>query len=270
VNSFPKLSYACPIPWSSLRGDERAKFCAQCGRTITNLSELDEKARLALLANAGGEKICITYYRRLSGEFVTPESPLTPEERAGIKQLGVAALSAGALALAAGCMATNQPPNVSPPPAPPASTQSVAEKAAPPPSGPLLLARYDKNRNGKLDSEEISAMQTEQVKDTSVQAEILVLQPFGVRAELSPAQTKRWIDRKIKMERDKESADPGAGPFSVEGWQQYWAETIKDFRNPHQIGGLNPNAEEYIRYVISQRRKFRLPELNLPKAQPPR
>lgn len=263
MNSFPKLSYACPIPWSSLSGDERAKFCTQCGRTITNLSELDEKARLALLANASGEKICITYYRRLSGEFITPESPLTTEERASIKQLGVAALSAGALALAAGCMTTNQPPNASAPSAPPISAPSAEEKTAPPLSEPLLLARHDKNRNGKLDPDEISAMQAEQ-------AETIVLQPFGVMAEVSPAQTKRAFDRRIQMERNKESADPGAGPFSVEGWQQFWAEIIKDLRNPRQMGGPNPAAEEYVRYIISQRRKFRLPELKFPDTPPSR
>jgi len=105
MNSFPKLSYVCPIPWAELRGDERARFCEKCGRTITNLSELSEEARVAFLAKSGAERACVTYYQRLSGEFVTPEAPLTYEERGKIKQLGLAALSAGALALAAGCVA---------------------------------------------------------------------------------------------------------------------------------------------------------------------
>jgi len=105
MNSFPKLSYVCPIPWADLRGDERARFCEKCGHTITNLSELSEEARVAFLAKSGDERRCVTYYQRLSGEFVTPETPLTPEERSRIKQLGIAALAAGALALAAGCVA---------------------------------------------------------------------------------------------------------------------------------------------------------------------
>lgn len=109
MTPFPKLSFACPIPWSSLRGDEKARFCEKCGRTITNLSELSTEARAALLAQADGKELCITYYRRLSGEFVTPENPLTPDERSRIKQLGVAALSAGAMALAAGCMSKSVP-----------------------------------------------------------------------------------------------------------------------------------------------------------------
>jgi predicted Fe-S protein YdhL (DUF1289 family) len=104
MSTFPKLSFACPIPWSELCGDERSRFCEKCGRTITNLSELSEEERRAVLSEPRVEELCVTYYRRLSGEFVTPGNPLTQEERSKIKQLGVAALSAGALALAAGCM----------------------------------------------------------------------------------------------------------------------------------------------------------------------
>jgi hypothetical protein len=114
VSTFPKLSYACPIPWSGLRGDEKARFCEQCGRTITNLSELSEEERIAHLSGDRDEELCVTYYRRASGEFVTPESPLTSEERSKIRQIGAAMLSAGALALAAGCVSTPVHPKEEP------------------------------------------------------------------------------------------------------------------------------------------------------------
>ncbi len=107
--AFPKLSYVCPIPWADLRGDERERFCEKCGHSVTNLSELSADARHALLSKVGKERLCVSFYRRLSGEFVTPEAPLTSEERSRIRQIGVAALSAGALALAAGCAAVPGP-----------------------------------------------------------------------------------------------------------------------------------------------------------------
>jgi hypothetical protein len=103
MSSFPKLSYICPIPWSTLSGDERRKFCEKCGLHVTNLSELGKEERAILLKRAETESLCVSYYRRLSGEYVTPDAPLTQEERSKIRQYGVAALSAGALALAAGC-----------------------------------------------------------------------------------------------------------------------------------------------------------------------
>jgi hypothetical protein len=103
MSSFPRLSFVCPIRWDELRGDERQKFCEKCGHSVTNISELSAEAREALLAAAGEKRLCVTYYRRLSGEFVTPEAPLTNGERKRVKQVGLAALSLGALALAAGC-----------------------------------------------------------------------------------------------------------------------------------------------------------------------
>ena len=109
MTTFPKLSYVCPIPWAELRGDERARFCEKCGHSVTNLSELGADARAALLSKIGKERLCVSFYRRLSGEYVTPDAPLTTEERSRIRQLGIAALSAGALALAAGCASTPVP-----------------------------------------------------------------------------------------------------------------------------------------------------------------
>jgi hypothetical protein len=106
MNPFPKISFSCPVPWANLPGDERARFCEQCGHTVTNLSEMSEEDRKAFLAKSGGERRCVTYYRRMSGEFVTPKAPLSPEERSRVMQLGLAALSAGALAMAAGCVTT--------------------------------------------------------------------------------------------------------------------------------------------------------------------
>ncbi|HEX2855136.1 MAG TPA: hypothetical protein VHO24_18015 [Opitutaceae bacterium] len=103
MSSFPKLSYVCPIPWSTLTGDERRKFCEKCGLHVANLSEMGTAAREELLKRAETESVCVSFYRRLSGEYVTPDAPLTRDERSKIKPYGIAALSAAALAVAAGC-----------------------------------------------------------------------------------------------------------------------------------------------------------------------
>ena len=129
MNAFPKLSYVCPIPWADLRGDECERFCEKCGHSVTNLSALSADARAALLLKIGKERLCVSYYQRLSGEYVTPEAPLTTEERSKIRQLGLAALSAGALALAAGCTSTSTPAK---PPAPSeVKTNEAQAKASP-------------------------------------------------------------------------------------------------------------------------------------------
>lgn len=117
MSTFPQLSYVCPIRWEELVGDDREKFCATCGHHVSNLSLMSTREREALLAHARTERLCVSYYRRLSGEDVTPESPLTAAERSRTKQLGIAALAAGALSIAAGCASTTAlaPKHGSPP-----------------------------------------------------------------------------------------------------------------------------------------------------------
>ena len=86
-----------------MRGDERERTCAKCRRTVVNLSLLTEEQRVAVLAEAQGrpDGLCVAYYQRLSGEFVSAETPLAPlESRRGV-QFGVTALSAAALAVVA-------------------------------------------------------------------------------------------------------------------------------------------------------------------------
>lgn len=87
-----------------MSGDERLKFCSVCGHHIPNISLLARPERLALLERAKVEQLCGSYYVRLSGELVTSDSPLSERERGKIKQFGAAALSATALAIAAGCV----------------------------------------------------------------------------------------------------------------------------------------------------------------------
>ena len=139
MSTFPKLSYACPIPWAELRGDERERFCEKCGHSVTNLSALSADARAALLAKAGKERLCVSFYVRLSGEYVTPEAPLTADERSKIRQLGVAALSAGALALAAGCVST---PAQSRQPAPGEVKQAETHAKASPNEDVIVLQAF--------------------------------------------------------------------------------------------------------------------------------
>lgn len=99
--TFPRLSYVCPIRWSEMRGDEKARFCSKCSRTVVNVSLLTEAQRVALLDGASSEQLCVAYYRRLSGEFVSAENPLTASERRSLVRYGAAALAVGgALAVA--------------------------------------------------------------------------------------------------------------------------------------------------------------------------
>lgn len=265
MTSFPKLSYACPVPWAQLPGDERQRHCEQCGRSVTNLSELDETARREFLARPGNENVCITYYRRLSGEFVTPESPLTPQERSGIKQLGLAALSAGALALAAGCMAKPELTKTSS--APLLSASPATDEKSPAPvssrdSAMNTVGKFDQNGNAHPEPNGAAALRSD------AQNGMIVLQPFGIfTSEPTPASVRAFIDSEIQAEQKHESP-PGfkTEPFSPILWSHFWLARIDHYRRvgfPKFKDPDDRSGESFVRYVISQRRKLHLPELDL-------
>lgn len=83
-----------------MHGDERERFCAKCSRTVVNLSQLTTAERRTLLAETDPRDLCVAYYQRLSGEYVTAERPLTAPESRRVVQLGVTAFALGAAATA--------------------------------------------------------------------------------------------------------------------------------------------------------------------------
>lgn len=83
-----------------MHGDERERFCAKCSRTVVNLSQLTTAERRTLLAETDPRDLCVAYYQRLSGEYVTAEQPLTAAESRRVVQLGVTAFALGAAATA--------------------------------------------------------------------------------------------------------------------------------------------------------------------------
>jgi len=137
MNTPPKLSFACPLPWDSMTGDERTRFCSKCHHQIPNLSLVSLQERQRLLEQAKTRQVCGTYYVRLSGELVTPEKPLTEREGKRIKQYGVAALSAAALAVASGCVAPAKQAQVNVKSATEATSASNQEPKKPVASRPI-------------------------------------------------------------------------------------------------------------------------------------
>lgn len=84
-----------------MRGDERERYCSKCSHTVVNISLLTMAEREALLANPPAGGLCVSYYRRLSGEDVSAEKPLTATESRRVVQWGVIAASAATIATAA-------------------------------------------------------------------------------------------------------------------------------------------------------------------------
>jgi hypothetical protein len=74
------IPVACPVPWDTMHGDHRTRFCDQCSQNVHDVSELTRAEAVELVT--GGEKLpCLRLYRRPDGRVMTADC-MTRRERA--------------------------------------------------------------------------------------------------------------------------------------------------------------------------------------------
>jgi hypothetical protein len=74
------IPVACPVPWDTMRGDHRTRFCDKCSQNVHDVSELTRDEALQLVT--GGEKLpCVRLFRRPDGRVITSDC-MTKRERA--------------------------------------------------------------------------------------------------------------------------------------------------------------------------------------------
>lgn len=72
-----RIAVPCPMKWSQMEGDGRARHCGQCNQTVFNFAELDaEEARLLLRKHAEGGRICARLFVRADGTMMTKDCPV--------------------------------------------------------------------------------------------------------------------------------------------------------------------------------------------------
>ena len=62
----------CTVPWDSMSGSERRRFCGQCRLHVHDISQLSEREALRLLEKTAGE-CCLRIWRRPDGTVVTKD-----------------------------------------------------------------------------------------------------------------------------------------------------------------------------------------------------
>src|SRR5438105_4441207 len=60
----------CQVPWSSMPGDERVRFCSQCRQKVYNLSDMTTAEAEALVLGWEG-RLCVRFVRRADGTVLT-------------------------------------------------------------------------------------------------------------------------------------------------------------------------------------------------------
>src|SRR5262245_27507793 len=64
------LKTNCPVPWATMTGDERVRFCSQCNKRVFNIESLSRSEAEKLISDRANEP-CVRFYRRPDGTVVT-------------------------------------------------------------------------------------------------------------------------------------------------------------------------------------------------------
>lgn len=66
------IPVACTVPWDSMLGDDRTRFCGQCKQNVHDVSELT-RAEALRLVSAGPDVPCLRLFRRPDGRVMTAD-----------------------------------------------------------------------------------------------------------------------------------------------------------------------------------------------------
>jgi hypothetical protein len=94
-----RIASPCSADWSKMIGDERARFCGDCKKTVYNISEMTRDDAEALLIEKEG-KLCMRYYQRADGTILLKDCVVgvKRKRKRRIIVAGAAALLAGGTA----------------------------------------------------------------------------------------------------------------------------------------------------------------------------
>jgi hypothetical protein len=70
-----KVAAPCPVPWSSMSGDDRVRHCGQCQLNVYNLSAMSTKEAAEVVRSAAKGRVCVQFYRRKDGTVMTDNCP---------------------------------------------------------------------------------------------------------------------------------------------------------------------------------------------------
>lgn len=103
------IASPCAVPWESMSGDERARLCASCNKTVYDVSQMTTAEAEALLQSKGTDA-CLRIFRRFDGTVLTADCPVgvAKKKRARRRNVVAGVLAATAAATAAVAIAMRE------------------------------------------------------------------------------------------------------------------------------------------------------------------
>src|SRR5687767_1885241 len=69
------IASPCSVPWATMRGDERVRFCGQCKKNVYNFAELT-RGEISQLIQENEGHLCGRMFRRADGTLLTSDCPV--------------------------------------------------------------------------------------------------------------------------------------------------------------------------------------------------
>ncbi|MFL5328313.1 MAG: hypothetical protein ACJ8C4_05320 [Gemmataceae bacterium] len=67
-----EIASPCQVPWSSMTGNDRTRFCQHCRKSVYNIAEMTREEAEALIFASGGT-LCGRLYKRADGTVLTKD-----------------------------------------------------------------------------------------------------------------------------------------------------------------------------------------------------
>src|SRR5690242_3455707 len=93
-----QIASPCPARWEGMAGDDRARHCGSCDRTVYDLSGLTAAEAEALIHEHDG-RLCVRLFRRADGRVLTADCPEGLRARLQRWRKGTSGLAGWLLAL---------------------------------------------------------------------------------------------------------------------------------------------------------------------------
>lgn len=94
-----RIASPCSADWNAMTGDDRARACGSCNKTVYNLSDMTRDEAEALITAREG-RLCVRYYQRADGTILLADCTIGAQARRRRRWIaaGAAALLAGGVA----------------------------------------------------------------------------------------------------------------------------------------------------------------------------
>src|SRR5688572_964404 len=69
------IATPCDVPWNSMHGDHRSRYCGQCRKQVFDLANMTDAEARSLFTHSA-ERPCVRVYRRPDGRVLTSDCPV--------------------------------------------------------------------------------------------------------------------------------------------------------------------------------------------------